>query len=39
MWSRTPVSKMVAEDKIKGADGKACWPNYRYGGTKDGKDI
>lgn len=39
MWSRTPVSKIVAEDKIKGADGKACWPNYRYGGTKDGKDI
>ena len=39
MWSRTPVSKMVAEDKIKGADGKACWKGHRYGGTEDGKDI
>lgn len=39
MWSRTPVSKMVAEDKIKGADGKACWKGYRYGGTENGKDI
>lgn len=38
MWSRTPVSKMVAEDKIKGADGKACWKGYRYGGTENGKD-
>jgi hypothetical protein len=24
--------------KIKGADGKACWPGYRYNGTEDGKD-
>jgi hypothetical protein len=39
MWSKTPVSKMVAEDKIKGADGKACWKGYRYGGTENGKDI
>ena len=39
MWSRTPVSKMVAEDKIKGADGKACWKGHRYGGTENGKDI
>ena len=38
MWSRTPVSKMVAEDKIKGADGKACWAGYRYAGTENGKD-
>jgi len=38
MWSRTPVSKMVEEDKIKGADGKACWKGYRYGGTENGKD-
>ena len=38
MWSRTPVSKMVAEDKIKGVDGKACWKGYRYGGTENGKD-
>jgi hypothetical protein len=28
----------VDEDKIKGADGKACWPSYRYNGTTDGKD-
>ena len=39
MWSKTPVSKMVAEDKIKGADGKACWKGHRYGGTENGKDI
>ena len=38
MWSRTPVSKMVAEDKKKGADGKACWKGYRYNGTENGKD-
>lgn len=25
-------------DKIKGADGKACWDGYRYAGTKKGKD-
>ena len=25
-------------DKIKGADGKACWKGYRYAGTKKGKD-
>ena len=25
MWSRTPVSKLVGEDKIKGADGKECF--------------
>jgi hypothetical protein len=28
----------VDEDKIKGADGKACWDNYRYNGTENGKD-
>jgi len=26
------------ENKIKGADGKACWKNYRYAGTENGKD-
>ena len=31
--------KPVEEDKIKGKDGKACWKGYRYGGTKDGKDV
>jgi hypothetical protein len=25
-------------DKIKGADGKACWKGYRYAGTEKGKD-
>jgi bisphosphoglycerate-dependent phosphoglycerate mutase len=24
-------------EKIKGADGAACWKGYRYAGTKDGK--
>lgn len=28
----------VKEDKIKGADGKACWKGYRYAGTEHGKD-
>jgi hypothetical protein len=28
----------MAEEKIKGADGKACWPGYRYNGTTNGKD-
>ena len=28
----------VAEEKIKGADGKACWPGHRYNGTENGKD-
>ena len=27
------------EEKIKGADGKACWKGKRYAGTKNGKDI
>ena len=26
------------ESKKKGADGKACWDNYRYNGTENGKD-
>ena len=26
-------------EKIKGADGKACWKGKRYAGTKNGKDI
>ena len=30
--------KEVDEEKIKGADGKACWPGYRYNGTTDDKD-
>jgi len=25
--------------KKVGADAKACWQGYRYGGTKNGKDI
>jgi len=45
--ARTPSSipkpepkkdEKVAE-KIKGADGKACWKGKRYAGTKNGKDI
>lgn len=30
--------KIKESNKIKGADGKACWKNYRYAGTKNGKD-
>jgi hypothetical protein len=29
---------MLEGNKIKGADGKACWKGYRYAGTKNGKD-
>ena len=25
--------------KKKGADGKACWEGYRYGGTTNGRDV
>jgi hypothetical protein len=28
----------MEEEKKKGADGKACWKNYRYAGTENGKD-
>jgi len=31
--------QLALEEKKKGKDGKACWDGYRYGGTKDGKDI
>lgn len=30
--------KIKESNKIKGADGKACWKGYRYAGTKNGKD-
>jgi hypothetical protein len=34
-----PKHKLVGEtDKKKGADGKACWKNFKYAGTKNGKD-
>ena len=26
------------DEKIKGADGKACWPGFRYNGTENGSD-
>ena len=35
----TELIKEVLSEKVKGVDGKACWKGYRYGGTKDGKDI
>jgi hypothetical protein len=28
----------MEEEKKKGADGKACWKDYRYAGTENGKD-
>ncbi len=31
--------QLALEAKKKGPEGKACWNAYRYGGTKDGKDI
>lgn len=30
--------QVTAEEKKKGADGKACWKGYRYAGTEKGKD-
>lgn len=27
-----------AKNKVKGADGKACWDGYKYAGTEKGKD-
>ncbi len=30
--------KDILGEKVKGADGKACWKGYRYAGTEDGKD-
>lgn len=37
--SQPDPNQMALEGKKKGSDGKACWDGYRYGGTKDGKDI
>lgn len=37
--SQPDPNRMALEGKKKGSDGKACWDGYRYGGTKDGKDI
>jgi len=31
--------KTYVIEKIKGADGKACWKGHRYLGTKNGKDM
>jgi hypothetical protein len=30
--------KIYVIEKIKGADGKACWKGYKYAGTEGGKD-
>jgi hypothetical protein len=35
----TELIREILSEKIKGADGKACWKDHKYGGTKDGKDI
>ena len=32
------MSALHMNEKIKGADGKACWDGYRYAGTENGKD-
>lgn len=32
------ASLIEAKNKIKGADGKACWDGYKYAGTENGKD-
>ena len=38
MYTYLDQNDLNEGDKIKGADGKACWPSYRYNGTTDGKD-
>ena len=46
-WKQKQTNERVAvepeihdkvEEKIKGADGKACWDGYRYNGTENGSD-
>ena len=32
------MSALRMNEKIKGADGKACWDGHRYAGTENGKD-
>ena len=32
------MSALHMNEKIKGADGKACWKGYRHAGTENGKD-
>lgn len=32
------LAALHINEKIKGADGKACWDGYRYAGTENGKD-
>ena len=34
-----PKKEEKIAEKIKGADGKACWKGKRYAGTKNGKDV
>jgi hypothetical protein len=34
----TELIKEILSEKVKGVDGKACWKNYRYAGTENGKD-
>jgi hypothetical protein len=32
------IKEEIVAEKIKGADGKACWKGKRYAGTENGKD-
>ena len=36
---RMRSSREKPNTKKKGADDKACWEGYRYGGTVNGRDI
>lgn len=38
-FKKATDEQSVAEEKIKGVDGKACWKGKRYAGTKNGKDV
>ena len=39
IYLRDENGKMTKSNKKKGVDNKACWEGYRYGGTKNGKDV
>jgi len=34
----SPITKKNKEGKEQGADGRACWDDYKFVGTEDGKD-
>jgi len=35
---KSPLAAKNAEGKEQGSDGRACWKNYKFAGTENGKD-